>query len=276
MPPLHQHRAQDPNFVHSLAKGLEILSAFSEGEMLGNQQLVELTGLPKATVSRLTSTLVALGYLRLDPLTRKLLMGSRLLGMGASVQRKIGLQRIARPFMERLSEQTGLTVSLGTRDRLGLVCLEVIRPPQQLRLVINTDVGSVLPIAGTAIGLAYLVAAPVKERAQIIDSLRQRFPEEWLQIRENIERAHTDYTRQGFVVTQRSWGREVNGVAIPFAPNARNTLFAFHIAGPAAQLSVQRLRKELGPRLLGMAEDIRAAMKRPQGPRLAPPEVYEP
>ncbi|MBY0409414.1 MAG: helix-turn-helix domain-containing protein, partial [Burkholderiaceae bacterium] len=107
--------AQGPNFVHSLSKGLEILSAFSEGEMLGNQQLVELTGLPKATVSRLTTTLVTLGYLRIDPATRKLLMGSRVLGMGASVQRKIGLQRIARPFMEKLSELTGLTVSMGTR-----------------------------------------------------------------------------------------------------------------------------------------------------------------
>ncbi|MBY0408786.1 MAG: IclR family transcriptional regulator, partial [Burkholderiaceae bacterium] len=144
------------------------------------------------------------------------------------------------------------------------------------RLVINTDVGSILPIAGTAIGLAYLVAAPVKERTQIIDSLYQRFPEQQAQLRENIERAHADYARHGFVVTQRSWGREINGVATAFTPTARNTLFAFHIAGPASQLPVQRLRKELGPLLLAMAEDIRTAMKQPQGPRLAPPEVYKP
>lgn len=110
--------AHGPNFVHSLAKRLDILSAFSEGEMLGNQQLVELTGLPKATVSRLTSTMVQLGYLRVDPTTRKHLMGTRLLGMGVSVQRKIGLVRVARPFMEAQSRETGLTVALGTRDRL--------------------------------------------------------------------------------------------------------------------------------------------------------------
>ena len=71
--------------VHSLAKGLEILSCFSEGELLGNQQLVELTGLPKATVSRLTSTLVKLGYLQVDPRSRKLAMGARVLGLGVSV-----------------------------------------------------------------------------------------------------------------------------------------------------------------------------------------------
>ena len=64
---IHQHdgTTQDnPDFVQSLAKGLEILSAFSGGSSLGNQQLVKLTGLPKATVSRLTTTLVTLGYLQ--------------------------------------------------------------------------------------------------------------------------------------------------------------------------------------------------------------------
>lgn len=267
---------QGSNIVQSLAKGLEILSAFSEGEMLGNQQLVELTGLPKATVSRLTTTLVALGYLRVDPLTRKLLMGTRLLGMGASVQRKIGLLRVARPFMERLSAETGLSVIVGTRDRLGLVVLEAIRPPDEKRLVINVDVGTVLPIAYTAIGLAYLVAAPVKERTQILEGLRRRFPEDWPATRERIEHAHAEYARQGFVTTQRSWGRNVNGVAVPFSPNPRNSLYAFNLVGPATRMQVTRLRQELGPRLLQMTQDLRDAMRRSPAPRLAPPEIYEP
>ena len=141
----------DPNFVHSLAKGLEILSAFSEGDLLGNQQLVAITGFPKATVSRLTSTLVQLGYLRVDAKTRKLTLSSRLLGMGATVQRKIGLQRTAHPLMSQLSAETGLTVMMGARDRLGMVILEVVRPPTENRLVTNIDAGVALPIAVMAI-----------------------------------------------------------------------------------------------------------------------------
>lgn len=166
--------------------------------MLGNQQLVELTGLPKATVSRLTSTLVSLGYLRTDLITRKHFMGTRLLGMGASVQRRIGLQRIARPYMTQLSAETGLTITLGTRDRLGLVILEVIRPPAVHRLVTNIDVGTVLPLASTALGLAYIVAAPIREQTQILESLRSRFSDEWPILRQRIEQAHSEYLRHGF------------------------------------------------------------------------------
>ncbi|NMM75351.1 transcriptional regulator, IclR family protein [Acidovorax sp. SRB_14] len=270
------HAAHGPNFVHSLAKGLEILSAFSEGEMRGNQQLVELTGLPKATVSRLTSTLVQLGYLRIDAHTRKYLMGTRLLGMGVSVQRKIGLQRVARPFMEAQSRETGLTVGLGTRDRLGLVFLEVQRPPTHTGLVTNADAGTVLPLATTAIGLAYLVAAPVKERSQILEGLRRRFPDDWPLMRQNIERAHADYARHGFVTTESSWGRDINGVAVPVLLSERNALYAFNFAGPACRMPLAYIQKELGPRLLAMVAEVREAMLRTPRPRLAPPELYAP
>ncbi|QTD46546.1 IclR family transcriptional regulator [Ottowia testudinis] len=254
---------RNPNFVYALAKGLEILAAFSEGELLGNQQLVERTGLPKATVSRLTSTLVQLGYLRLDPITRKLCMGNRLVGMGMRVQRHIGLHRAARPFMERLANQTGLTVSFGTRDRLGIVFLEVLRPDAATRLVTNTGQGSVLPLEQTSIGLAYIVGAPVKEQTSILDGLRRRASTPWDTVRQQIERAHQEYDRHGFVTYHRSLGREVSGVGVPLMLPRRNALYAFHCAGPASGLTLARLRHEVGPQLLATVRDIRAAMLEP-------------
>ena len=215
-PPSSAAARDNPNFVQALAKGLEILAAFSSGQVLGNQDLVARTGLPKATVSRLTSTLVALGYLRVDPGSRKLLMGTRVLGLNANYQRHVGLQRVARPLMEQLSHELQMTVSMATRDRLEMTFLEVTRPPPtSARLVTNTDIGSVMPIAVTSIGLAYIVAASVRERAQIVQGLSRRFPDEWPAWRAGIEQAHQQYARQGFVISQRSWGREVNAVGVP-------------------------------------------------------------
>lgn len=268
--------AGDPNYVHALAKGLEVLSAFAEGEMLGNQELVAITGMPKATVSRLTSTLVSLGYLRVDPSSRKLLMGTRLLGMGASVQRRIGLQRVARPFMERLSREIDLTVSLATRDRLGMVVLEFIRPPHSVRLVTNIDVGTVLPIPNTSLGLAYLVAAPVKERAQLLQALSKRHDEDWPNLRQDVEKAHQEYQRNGYVLTQRSWGRDVTGVGVPLQVDSPRALYAFHCAGPSASVPMARIRKDIGPRLVRMVDDIRTAMQSAPRTRLAPPQIHEP
>ena len=266
----------DPNYVHSLAKGLEILAAFAEGEMLGNQELVALTGMPKATVSRLCSTLVSLGYLRVDPLSRKLMMGTRLLGMGASVQRKIGLQRVARPFMERLSREIDLTISLATRDRLGMVVLEFIRPARSVRLVTNIDAGTVLPIPNTSLGLAYLVGASVKERAQLLQALSRRHRDDWPQLRQGVEMAHQEYQRKGWVLSQRSWGRDVTGVGVPLQVDMPKAVYAFHCAGPSSAMPMTRVRKEIGPLLVRMVDDIRVAMQSTQRPRLAPPQIHHP
>ncbi len=263
------------DFVASLAKGLDILSLFAQGDHYGNQQLVEMTGLPKATVSRFTTTLVDLGYLRQDEATRRFSMGTRLLGMGATVQRNIGLQRAARPLMEALSEETDMSVGLGTRDRMGIVFLELVRPRLN-RLVVNSDVGTVLPLASTAIGLGYLVAAPMRERTRLLEGLQARYPQEWPRLRQAIERAHAEYARSGFVSTQRSWGRDVSGVAVPLQGTARGGLFVFNCAGAAHQLSARHLRTVLGPRLVAMVAEVRQRMREQPQARLNPPTVHEP
>ncbi|MGE3712302.1 MAG: helix-turn-helix domain-containing protein, partial [Hyphomicrobiaceae bacterium] len=55
---------QDRKFVAAIGRAFEILRAFRPGEgPLGNNELSAATGLPKATVSRLTHTLTRLGYL---------------------------------------------------------------------------------------------------------------------------------------------------------------------------------------------------------------------
>ena len=49
-------------FVTALARGIELLRCFSPREnVLGNQELARMTGLPKPTVTRLTNTLMRLG-----------------------------------------------------------------------------------------------------------------------------------------------------------------------------------------------------------------------
>ncbi|MEY4266508.1 MAG: hypothetical protein RIS90_1043, partial [Pseudomonadota bacterium] len=128
LPPAPRARAGRKEQVQSLIKGLTLLSAFANAEVLGNLELARRTGYPKATVSRLTSTLSALGYLRRDERSRGFAIGTRLMGMGASVERNIGLLRVARPLMAALAQHSDMSVGVGVRDRLGLTLLELERP----------------------------------------------------------------------------------------------------------------------------------------------------
>src|SRR5690606_12406557 len=52
-------RHADPAFATTLAHGLSVLQAFRHGEpALSNRELADRTGLSKATISRLTTTLM--------------------------------------------------------------------------------------------------------------------------------------------------------------------------------------------------------------------------
>src|SRR5690606_2344735 len=60
---VHPHDlSSDRQFSMNLARGLEVLRAFSASSpLLGNREIADRTGLPKPTVSRLTYTLTLLG-----------------------------------------------------------------------------------------------------------------------------------------------------------------------------------------------------------------------
>ena len=78
--------ADDRRFVTALARGLEVLSCFRSGEkLLGNQDIAMRCGLPKSTVSRLTATLTALGYLLHVPQEGKYRLGTATLALGSAM-----------------------------------------------------------------------------------------------------------------------------------------------------------------------------------------------
>ena len=65
-----------PRFASTLSNGLDVLKCFSASEpLLGNKEISEMLGLTRPTVSRLTFTLVGLGYLRRDERTGKYSLG---------------------------------------------------------------------------------------------------------------------------------------------------------------------------------------------------------
>ena len=67
----------------TITRGMQVLRAFrSHRAAMGNAELVRVTGLPKATVSRLTGTLMQMGFLRHPPGSREfeLASGARSIG----------------------------------------------------------------------------------------------------------------------------------------------------------------------------------------------------
>ena len=164
----------DGRFVSALARGLFILRAFEDAsQTLANGELAQRTGLPKATITRLTHTLVALGYLESLPGEEKFRLGPAVLTLGATFLRGNSFPRIVTPYLQRLANQTGCHVALGVREGIDCVYVQLWRGAGQT-IILSSGVGQRLPMARTAMGMAMLAAMPEPERGIVFAAMQSQ------------------------------------------------------------------------------------------------------
>lgn len=251
--------AEGGNSAASLTRGLEILRSFTADDAtLGNQDLIERTGLPKATVSRLTSTLVGLGYLHYDDTLGRYSIGPATVSLGYSALSSSAVIHMARPLMQELADQTGAAVALGTRDGLEMVYLANCRSMSPVSLRLN--VGSRLPIYRTAMGLAYLAEMQPDIRQSVVEQLVVAEPEKAEELDRLVTNAIEDYRRDGFISAFGSWHSYINAVGVAFRPTDGSPLVALTCGGIVDILSRNHCREAVGPGLLRLTRRLRARL----------------
>lgn len=250
----HIHRENNPQFIASIARGFEILRCFSStNQLLGNQEIAQLTNLPKPTVARITSTLVSLGYLKQLPNTTKYLLDVGVLALGYSALSNISARTQAQPYMQEMSQYAQAPVAMATRDRLNMIYLDVVHTESTLTM--RRPVGSTLPIHSSAMGRACLAAMEAKERDYLIDAIRQRNLENWPTIKRNLERSLRDFQDYGYCLSIGDWARDVNSVAVPLI-HPKHGILVFNCGAPSYLLNQEKLENEIGPRLIHMVSNI--------------------
>jgi DNA-binding IclR family transcriptional regulator len=250
--------ATDRSFVVALSRGLDVLRAFQPNDgLLGNQEIAARTNLPKPTVSRLTYTLTKLGYLTPVPRFEKYQLAPAALAIGYAALANLGVRHLSEPFREQLMRETGGAVAIGGRDRHSMIYFGQSRAG-----VVNVqlDVGSRIPIATTAMGRAYVWALPDDERTALLRELREHYGSRWPKMRDGIERSGDTVAKHGFAISAGEWQDDVHAVGVALKLNDGTGPYAFNCGAPAFRFTEDRLRNDIGPRLVAMVRNIEAAL----------------
>ncbi len=137
-------KRDNPLFVGSVERGMQVLEAFDEGHLqLGLNDLVERTGLNRSAVQRFLHTWETLGYLYKDGTTKRYQLSPKVMGLGYNFLRGERLVEVATPFLLDARERTGNSVYLGTLFDTSIIYL--IRLPQRLLLLEGTLPGRRVP-----------------------------------------------------------------------------------------------------------------------------------
>lgn len=243
----------------ALERGLSVLRIFPPGNRpLGNAEIAEAVGLPKATVTRITHTLTALGYLRYDTDRRKYQLGPGVLSLGYNVLAQMEIRDSARPLMRELADYADASVYLAVPDGTDMVYVEACRAPTSM--VIRLGVGSRVPMAQTSIGRAYLAALPPEERAALFERIAETYSKaEWPRVKKEALLEIAEAEKRGYAVTIGGWISESNSAGCVIRRVDGYPAYAINVGGLASLVNEKRIHADLAPRLVKLSRQIERA-----------------
>jgi DNA-binding IclR family transcriptional regulator len=256
------HVSQDRHFVKALARGLMILETFAKSDIvwMSVSEIAERVGLPKPTVVRFVRSLEQLGHLYRSGSRRQYRLCAPVLTLGFAARMPFTLGEMLRPELQHLADTYNVHASLAKRDRLDALEMVVCHSKSTL-MTLKLDVGSRLPLAGTATGTALLAHLPEKERDFIYHKLRERHGDNWNRLLDRINAGFNEVEDRGFVTAYRSWATDINGVSVPIRSLDGASIYALTCGAPAALLPPEK-QHLLGYKLLGIKRRVERLTRR--------------
>lgn len=206
----------------TLDRGLRILTAFQvQPGPMSNSALSAITKLPKATVSRLVSSLISLGYVaRLENNTFELT--SRTVSLAYPFMATINRDGFLRGYLNELASLGGVVVGLAVPDRSDMVYLDAAHATKKVSL--RMAPGARVPIAKTATGHAYFCSLDDAARTFLKREFRRKYRDEWPSLCREIENSETQIASNGLCHIRGTWREDTQAIAACIEMEDQNSI----------------------------------------------------
>lgn len=253
---LDQSKAgNDRQFVTALGRGLMLLAAFEHHDALSHQQLCQITGLPKATITRLIHTLVLLGFLRANE-HGQYKLGSSAVRLSATAWSRHDMVASAEPLLRQFASENEVSVNVATEVEGEMRYHACCRSPA--RLSVNLQVGSAVPVAYTAIGRAFYAASSPTRQAVIRSNLQENaFEEDYHRAQAALDKAVEHYNKYGYTLSDGEFSHDILAVAVGVFDIATGQYaYSLNASVPRANWDAEEYKAMIVPKLQALAQKI--------------------
>lgn len=243
-------------FVTSLARGLQVLTAFWEGSpSMKLADLAHASGLSKSATQRFSHTLVALGYLRKDPVTKEFSLAPRSLEIGLRYLQTSTLTVGASPYLHALNRTCQETCSLAEPDALDMVY--VARFPAHKEMFINMPIGKRIPMYCTASGRAVLSRI---DRDLAMDMLsrcdRKPYTANTITALDRLQDLLEEARTNGYAWSHSEYYSGDINISAPILDPTGVPVAAVNISAASSRFTLARAQAELAPQVIETARAI--------------------
>ncbi len=249
-----------PDFIESLARGLEVITAFAPGRpVMTLAEVATATGLARPTARRILLTLAELGFVRAAG--PGFALTPRVLDLGVAYVGSQGLWDIARPHLEELSAATGESCSIAQLDGSDIVYVARVAVPKIVGLAVQ--IGTRFPALQTSLGKVLLAALCPEEVDEVLaEPTRSGLTARWQPDRAERDAELREVRARGWALTDQQLALGIRSVAAPLRDGTGRVIGALNVNTHAAETSVDHLVGHHLPLLLTAAGEIGADFAR--------------
>jgi IclR family pca regulon transcriptional regulator len=254
--PQHEFGAQagNPDFVLSLARGLQVIESF-EGRLDGQSiaEISQSTGLSRASIRRILLTLEFLGYVERSRQVYRL--KTQVLRLGFSYLSSSSVIEAARPVLERITELLHESSSMTMLD--GGQIVYVARSAATRVLAAGLSVGSRLPAYCTSMGRVLLAALPNAELEAYLSRLKPkaRTPKTITSL-PRLRKAILKVRKDGYAIVDEELEAGLRSIAVPVCTRSNRVVAAINVGTHVSRVDHSTLLKRCLPALQSGARTL--------------------
>ncbi|MBT5186108.1 MAG: IclR family transcriptional regulator [Kordiimonadaceae bacterium] len=250
------HKNHNRYFVPGLARGLRVLEIIALSDKpLTIAEIGKKLGVSRSSAFRITYTLRHLGFLSTDKGDKLFDLGPRILSLGFSYLNRQDIIKIAKPFLEKLRDQTEVSSHLAILESSDVLYLDNVI--SKTSFVSNISTGDRRPVYASALGWLLLGNMDEEEIRElfadtVFESLTSHTPKNIDQLIERIEQARKD----GFVISRGFSQRGGSIITAPIFDETGQVIAVIDISGPDSGFDFDKLDQFYVPAVTKTAHEI--------------------
>jgi len=250
--------ANDRDYVASLARGLEVISAFTKSRpKMTLSDIARSTGMTRATVRRLLLTLVREGYADKDD--KLFFLKPKVLKLGYSAVSSMSMLDVIQPVMNELADK--LQESVFAAVLAGEEVFYVARASADRLINVGITVGKRAPAFAVSTGRILLAAEPEEVRERYLDSVRlekltPNTVTSKVKLRALIEEARlTNYS-----IVDQEMEAGLGAISVPIRNGEGKVIAALNVCCPSSRSTIQDMQKHILPEMMAASQKITAGL----------------
>lgn len=222
--------------VQSVERAIALLELLGESDHhLGITEIAELSSLPVATVHRLLTTLVKLGYVEQNIESHKYTLGIRMLHLRGAVISQVKLGVEAMPIMKMLMKRVNETVHLAVLSEGEIMYIDRVEGLQTQGMY--TRIGKRAYAHCTALGKVMMAYMPDAVWREVVERHGlPRFSPTTITTPEELVAEMLRIRHRGYAVDEGETGEQVRCIAAPIRNYRGDIIAAMSVSAPRDQL----------------------------------------